>query len=109
MTRILVTGGRNYANREHLTRHKARAKAACEAWASHEVSEAKAWRRYRELKTSMRVYTTPRKRDDWDEGDGPVLWWRFPVCEPPYVGDPRDDDFPEYVTHWTPIFDVEEP
>ena len=41
---------------------------------------------------------------EWHEDDGPVLWWRFPVTEPPYVGTPLDDDFPdEYVTHWTRI------
>ena len=39
----------------------------------------------------------------WGEDDGPVLWWKFPVEEPPYVGSPLDDDFPEYVTHWTVI------
>lgn len=39
----------------------------------------------------------------WSEEDGPVLWWKFPVEEPPYVGSPLDDDFPEYVTHWTAI------
>lgn len=44
-----------------------------------------------------------RPLDDWDEKHGPVLWWKFPVCEPPYVGTPLDDDFPEYVTHWTAI------
>ncbi len=45
-----------------------------------------------------------RPHHEWCEKDGPVLWWRFPVVEPPYVGDPREDDFPgEYVTHWTPI------
>ena len=46
---------------------------------------------------------TPRLRAEWDHDDGPVLWWRFPVAEPPYAGTPLDDDFPEYVTHWTPI------
>lgn len=43
----------------------------------------------------------PRPRDDWHEDDGPVLWWKLPVSEPPYAGTPLDDDFPEYVTHWT--------
>ena len=22
-------------------------------------------------------------RKDWDESDGPVLWWKFPIVEPP--------------------------
>lgn len=42
-----------------------------------------------------------RFRIEWDEEDGDVLWWKFPVTEPPYVGSPLDDDFPEYVTHFT--------
>jgi len=40
---------------------------------------------------------------EWHEDYGPALWWFFPVCEPPYVGDPRDDDWPGYHTHWTQI------
>lgn len=27
---------------------------------------------------------------EWHEDIGPVLWWRFPVDEPPYVGTPLD-------------------
>lgn len=42
-------------------------------------------------------------RDAWHEEDGPVLWWFFAVEEPPYAGTPLDDDFPDYVTHWTRI------
>ena len=62
---------------------------------------------------------------EWHEDDGPVLWWRFPVTEPPYVGTPNDDGrpvevvirdsvrdykyithiggWPRYHTHWTPL------
>jgi hypothetical protein len=40
---------------------------------------------------------------DWYESDGPCLWWKFPVEEPPYVGSPLDEDFPEYLTHFTAI------
>jgi hypothetical protein len=54
--------------------------------------------------------------DDWHEDIGPVLWWRFPVVEPPYVGTPLDYGFnvarkgrkprwvggwPGHHTHWT--------
>lgn len=42
-----------------------------------------------------------RERAEWHEDEGPVLWWRFPIVEPPYCGTPLDDDFPEYATHWT--------
>lgn len=38
---------------------------------------------------------------EWGEEDGAVLWWRFPVDEPPYVGSPLCDDWPGYHTHWT--------
>jgi hypothetical protein len=45
----------------------------------------------------------PRALDDWHEEDGGALWWKFPIVEPPYVGSPLSEDFPEYVTHWTPL------
>lgn len=50
----------------------------------------------------LRLYT-PQPRRLWTEQHGPVLWWRDPVNEPPYCGTPLDDDFPEHVTHWTPV------
>jgi len=52
---------------------------------------------------------TPRERDDWHEDLGAMLWWAFPITEPPYCGTPLDDDFPEYVTHYTPIPEVASP
>lgn len=67
-----------------------------------------------------------RPLSEWHEDMGPMLWWRFPIEEPPYVGTPLDlgrtvllqiigaDDpmlrtsfdvggWPGYHTHWTPI------
>ena len=65
-----------------------------------------------------------RPLNEWHEDDGPVLWWRFPVDEPPYIGTPLDrgewhqilapdacrdslplrvGGWPGYHTHWTPI------
>ena len=41
--------------------------------------------------------------EHWDEDTGDVLWWNFPVEEPPYCGTPLDDDFPKYKTHFTTI------
>lgn len=55
------------------------------------------------LRGELNSLRAPRLRDEWEEEDGNVLWWLLPVREPPYVGTPLDDDFPEYVTHWTPI------
>lgn len=46
---------------------------------------------------------------DWTEMEGNVLWWKFPVTEPPHVGSPLDDDWPGYHTHWTRIFIPKEP
>lgn len=44
-----------------------------------------------------------RPLSEWDEDNGAVLWWRFPVDEPPYCGHPNCDDWPGYHTHWTPL------
>lgn len=41
--------------------------------------------------------------DEWHDDDGPVLWWKFPIAEPPYAGTPNDSDWPGYHTHWTRI------
>lgn len=27
---------------------------------------------------------------EWHEDMGPMLWWKFPIDEPPYVGSPLD-------------------
>jgi hypothetical protein len=42
--------------------------------------------------------------DAWHDDDGPVLWWRFPIAEPPYCGTPGDSEWPDEegcFTHWT--------
>lgn len=62
-----------------------------------------------------------RPASEYHEDMGPVLWWRFPIQEPPYVGGPNDLGFavdvnvngdshrywvggwPGYHTHFTPI------
>lgn len=31
-----------------------------------------------------------RPLSEYHEDMGPVLWWRFPIDEPPYVGSPLD-------------------
>jgi hypothetical protein len=55
------------------------------------------------LVTSNGKSTAARPLDDWHVDDGPVLWWRVPVDEPPYAGTPLDSDWPGYHTHWTPM------
>jgi hypothetical protein len=44
-----------------------------------------------------------RPLEEWHEDIGNVLWWKFPINEPPYAGTPLDDEWPGYHTHWTPI------
>ena len=51
----------------------------------------------------MAPVLTSNPLEDWHEDIGPVLWWRFPVNEPPYVGSPLDADWPGYHTHWSVI------
>ena len=41
--------------------------------------------------------------EKWHEDIGPVLWWDFPVEEPPYCGTPLDDDFTKYKRHFTDL------
>ena len=41
--------------------------------------------------------------EEWGEDYGDVLWWTFPIEEPPYVGSPLDERWPGYHTHWTPV------
>jgi hypothetical protein len=53
--------------------------------------------------------TFARSLNEWKEEFGSVLWWKFPIKEAPYVGSPLDEDFPEYVTHWTRIEVPEDP
>lgn len=50
-----------------------------------------------------------RTIDEWGEDNGDVLWWKFPIEEPPYVGSPLDANWPGYHTHWTPIAIPEPP
>ena len=41
--------------------------------------------------------------EHWNEDIGDVLWWNFPVEEPPYCGTPLDEHFPKYKTHFSMI------
>ena len=49
------------------------------------------------------VQECTRPLEEWHEDYGDVLWWKFPIEEPPYVGSPLDEKWPAYHTHWTPI------
>ena len=58
---------------------------------------------------NRRAQECPRPLEEWHEDYGDVLWWKFPIEEPPYVGSPLCDDWPAYHTHWTPIVCPEPP
>lgn len=46
--------------------------------------------RITELKTALALLTTPRPLSEYHEDIGPVLWWKFPITEAPWVGTPND-------------------
>lgn len=48
-------------------------------------------------------------KQEYREEMGCVLWWRFPIDEPPYLGMPLDHDWPDYHTHFTQIICPDEP
>jgi hypothetical protein len=48
-----------------------------------------------------RPVVKPVPVSEWHEDVGGVLWWRFPIEEPPYVGSPLDTDWPGHHTHFT--------
>lgn len=60
---------------------------------------------YRDFALRDCDFTSPvaRPGEEWHEGEGAVMWWRFPMEEPPWAGTPLDSDWPGYHTHWTPI------
>lgn len=55
------------------------------------------------LSDAVKVPEVARPLSEYHEDFGDVLWWSFPVNEPPYVGTNNDSGFPSYVTHWTPL------
>ena len=61
------------------------------------------------LDNGVTVQESARPLEEWHEDYGPVLWWKFPVEEEPYVGSPLDAEWPAYHTHWTPITVPEPP
>lgn len=61
------------------------------------------------IANGVTIATEARPLKEWHEDIGDVLWWKFPVEEPPYVGSPLDLNWPSYHTHWTPIVVPEPP
>lgn len=52
------------------------------------------------LRQLARPVAIPGEAYEIDMGD--VMWWRFPIDEPPWLGTPGDSDWPGYHTHFTP-------
>jgi hypothetical protein len=50
---------------------------------------------------------TLRPRSEYHEDHGSVVWWHYPIQEPPIVGSPLDTDWDEedneWYTHWSPL------
>jgi len=95
-------------------------KALRTVWQGHRNSEFNWYSWFETARTALTTYDTyarpvptepaplpapiPQPADTWHEDIGEVLWWRFPVCEAPYVGSPLADDWIEdHYTHWTPL------
>ena len=55
------------------------------------------------LKITLGDLLHARKLADYHEDLGDVLWWTWPVEEPPYCGSPLCSDWPGYHTHFTRI------
>lgn len=55
------------------------------------------------IANGVTVSTKARPLEEWNEDIGDVLWWKFPIEEPPYVGSPLDCAWTGYHTHWTQI------
>ena len=55
------------------------------------------------IANGVTVQQPARPLEEWGEDYGDVLWWAFPIEEPPYVGSPLDAAWPGYHTHWTPL------
>lgn len=41
--------------------------------------------------------------EHYHEDLGPVMWWRPPLDEPPWVGTPLDSDWPGHHTHFSAL------
>ena len=61
----------------------------------------------RDLKQPLVKYQRARHYDEWTEVNGDVLWWNWPITEPPHCGTPLDSDWPVFyhseTVKWTPL------
>ena len=63
------------------------------------------------LQAVIDLLHAPRPLVDWHEDIGNVLWWSFPICEPPFSGTPYDSDWPfeddDQTVGWVPLPDCD--
>jgi hypothetical protein len=59
------------------------------SWAVSDLCRA-----VKELSTKVVATETVYPASEYHEDYGSVLWWNFPVCEPPHLGSPLDNDWP---------------
>ncbi|OMF37452.1 hypothetical protein BK133_05190 [Paenibacillus sp. FSL H8-0548] len=79
---------------------------------SGEFSKYEAFYNYSFAVTRLKQFedaVAPHPIDEWHEDIGDVLWWLFPIQEPPYCGSPLDSNWPNFHTHWTPLIIPGEP
>lgn len=81
------------------------AKANCELEVEKDYWEREAKKHCAEL-GEIKIFNMLMPIKDWGEDYGDCLWWRFPVEEPPYCGNPldsewQDNNYDDYYTHFT--------
>jgi len=68
-------------------------------------------RELRDAKEAAANLRTARPQSEWHEDISNVLWWRWPVSEPPFCGCPWDSDWPfedDEDVRWTPIVEPDQ-
>jgi hypothetical protein len=61
------------------------------------------------IATLLEKFSLARPISEYHEDMGDVLWWKFPIEEPPYVGSPNDIGFTVQVNMTANIVTVADP
>lgn len=77
-----------------------------EAKVRHLVATANTLRTAADPEPAGAQEVVARPLEEWHDDHGDVVWWKFPIDEPAWIGSPLDLDWPGYHTHWTPHPDV---
>jgi hypothetical protein len=72
---------------------------------------ANALEKLQRLQAIVNRLHTPQPLSSWHEEIGNVLWWSYPICEPPFSGEPYDSDWPfdenDPAVYWVPLPDCD--